>query len=179
MSRDGLTEKNLRDGSSKNISQKAGELPKIRSPEFALDRPEKEKPVEAETKDSRKKRRYQVTESKVGTSEPPSKGDSFFVKLDKGQGRKGRHQKAEAGQADKAGGGKRKEADREPQKDQLSEGDVRSHLKTSVRMEGVREHSAGSAGAYVLGAAEANHFRKKKMVQSYARKKKRQKRAEP
>ncbi len=71
MSRDGLTEKNLWNGSSKNISQKAGELPKIRSPEFALERPEKEKLVEGETKDSRKKRRYQITESRSGRVSHP------------------------------------------------------------------------------------------------------------
>lgn len=164
MSRDGLTEKNLRDGSSKNISQKAGELPKIRSPEFALDRPEKEKPVEAETKDSRKKRRYQVTESKVRTSEPPVRATPFSLNSTKGKEEKADTRRRKQARPTKPAEEKEREADREPQKDQLSEGDVRSHLKTSVRMEGVREHSAGSAGAYVLGAAEANHFRDRKSV---------------
>lgn len=171
MSRDGLTEKNLRDGSSKNIGQKAGELPKIRSPEFALNRPGKEKPVEAETKDSGKKRRYQITESKVRTSEPPARAAPFSADPPKGKEEKTDTRRQKQARPTKSAEEKEREADREPQKDQLSEGDVRSHLKTSVRMEGVREHSAGSAGAYVLGAAEANHFRKKKMVQSYARKK--------
>ena len=97
MSRDGLTEKNLRDGSSKNISRKAGELPKIRSPEFALNRSEKEKPVEAETKDSRKKRRYQITESKVRTSEPPARAAPFSADPPKGREEKAvtrRHKQA-------------------------------------------------------------------------------------
>lgn len=168
MSRDGLTEKNLRDGSSENISQRAGELPKIRSPEATFRHSVKEKPEDGETKTSKKNRRYQTIESKDRMSEPPARAAPFRAAPLENNEEKGNTKRQKQARPVKD----KEETEQEvSQEEALLEDGSQTPLRNSMRMEGVRQHSAGSTGAYVRGATEAGHLRKKKMVQSYARKK--------
>lgn len=171
MSRDGLIEKNLRDGSSKNISQKEGELPKIRSPEVTFNRLAKEQPEDGKAKTSRKKRRYQTTEPKDRMSEPPVRAARFHAEDSENKADKGAVSRRKQSKPELDTQTKELKSDQEPQEETLLEDGSHASLRSSMRMEDVREHSAGRAGAYVRGGAEASHIRKKKMVQSYARKK--------
>lgn len=171
MSRDGLTEKNLRDGSSENISQRAGELPKIRSPEITFGHSAEERPEDGEPKASKKNRRYQTTKSKERMSEPPARAAPFRAAPFENEEEKGDTKRRKQ---------LRPVKDKEETEQEVSEAEALledgSHapFRNSMRMDGVRQYSYGSTGAYVRGAAEAGHLRKKKMVRSYARKKDKQ-----
>lgn len=173
MSRDGLTEKNLRDGSSKNISQKEGELPKIRSPEVTFNRLAKEEPEDGKAKTSRKKRRYQTTEPKDRMSEPPVRAARFHAEDSENKADKGAVSRRKQSKPELDTQTKELKSDQETQEEALLEGGSHASLRSSMRMEGVREHSAGRAGAYVRGGAEASHIRKKRWFSLMPEKRKR------
>ena len=127
MTRDGLTEENVREGTRKRISQKDVEPP-VRAAPLRSEEDLKEKQV------------------------------------DSGDGKRLTHNQRKESNPEK---------ETEDVSEEMSGDDV---LEQPLRMERVRETSA--RGSYVKGMAEAGHNRKKKMVQSYAQKKEKQKEAE-
>lgn len=127
MTRDGLTEENVREGTRKRISQKDVEPP-------------------------------------VRAAPLRSEEDLKENQVDSGGGKRLTHNPRKESNPEK---------ETEDVSEEMSGDDV---LVQPLRMERVRETSA--RGSYVKGMAEAGHNRKKKMVQSYAQKKEKQKEAE-
>ncbi|MDD4369868.1 MAG: hypothetical protein PHD56_02105 [Anaerostipes sp.] len=77
MTREGLTEENLRDGTKKSISGKEEEIPKIRSPEYTIER-ERSRVLEASDHVTSKKNRKYQSKVEIGVeSEPPVKAASL------------------------------------------------------------------------------------------------------
>lgn len=139
MTKDGLVEENLRDGSKKSITQKE-EFPKIRSPEYNIDR-ERSRELEAsDSSTSTRNRKYQNTKLKEMESEPSEKAVSL-----------------------------RSEEGAELDEDALEEGE-HSIKKSSSRMSSVRGHSTGSRISYTRGTADSLRKQNKKTVQSKATK---------
>lgn len=153
MTRDGLTEENVREGTRKRISQKDVEPP-VRAAPFRSGEDLKENP----RKQGAGKR---LIHAQGKESVPEKETDHAEDTSESLKGRKQRYQETQHGE------------EAEDVSEEMSGEEVSAQ---PLRMESFRETSA--RGSYAKGMAEAQHNRKKKMVQSYARKKEKEKEAE-
>jgi 3D (Asp-Asp-Asp) domain-containing protein len=186
MTREGLTEENLRDGTKKSINGKE-EIPKIRSPEYTIER-ERSRVLDASDHVTSKKNRKYQSKVEIGVeSEPPVKAASLHSGEKEVRSRRGQVKsellKSDQGEMpeDVTDAGKRKRQQGKYEELRTLESEVKSEEamedggtslhQASSRMNGIREHSAGSAKAYTRSAVETAHNRKKKIVQSRSKRK--------
>ena len=157
MTKDGLTEENLRAGTKKRISQKEIEPP-VRAAPSRLGEESGENPVKSGEGKLKKSSQRMNREAEMQTDEKEALSS--------------KRKRQKPGEISKREGTAQEEAPVRTQEPLSEEGQAETAEESvashSLRMEGVRE-SAGK-GCYARGMAEASHNRKKKMVQSYARK---------
>ncbi|NCB93966.1 MAG: hydrolase [Clostridia bacterium] len=150
ISKDGLVEENLHDGTRENISHRERDAPHIKSAEYTIDR--QERLGDKKTEPDKKNKIYRDKVSTENASEPPARAAPFH------ESRK-----------------KQGTLPEQAEKKQVTE-DVEEFTEDvplqhqSLRMDSVRGAPAGKGIAYAEGVLDARHSRKKKMVQDYARK---------
>lgn len=167
MTKEGLTEENLKDGSSKKVNLKDEEQPKIKQPEFSLERQKKDAPLDENPSTSKRNKKYQNVKSDETRSEPPTRAAPLRFEKDMEDAEPEKPTRVQKRNLTKDAA--------ETDAEQTAEGDVSNpeqlFTQSSARMEGVRERSGRTTDAVMKGIAEEKHIRKKKMVQDYARKK--------
>ena len=79
MSKDGLTEENLHDHTKKLVHHSEPELPRIRSPEFQLEREKNSLKLDmSDGGTSKRNKNYQLRKEEEQKAEP-QEGEAFFV----------------------------------------------------------------------------------------------------
>lgn len=165
MTRNGLIEENLRRGTRKRISSKEMEPPVRAAPSLLREVPEgdKEQIPQGKRRQSAKQQLKQKGAPEefaiLEAGEAKDEKGEIINPADKQQQLRKRFQKGE------------EESDQDEHLTETEE--IQDH---PMRMEGIRESSG--YGNYIKGMEETRHNRKKKMVQSYARKKDAKKEAE-
>lgn len=164
MTKEGLTEENLYDGTKKKITQKTKEeIPKIRSPEYNIHRELKRDDRTDITSTSKRNRKYQSNlKNEIGDRVKPSEKAAFL---------RSEEEKPETGKRRRQQYHGEKEVMETQKEDVDGVSDTESVVHSSSgRMDAVRNRSAGAGKSYIRGAVDSSHLRKKKLVQKEARK---------
>lgn len=154
MSKEGLTEENLQNHSKKLLHPSETELPKIRSPEFAMEREKRARGQQEEMQDtgiSKRNRKYPLQRN-VEQEAEPQEGEAFF------------HGKQELTRKRQ----RRKMADVELEREGNGVEEPPSRLR-SLRMESLHEHSNRISEPEKEDSADRKQNRKKKQVQDRRR----------